>query len=318
MTLGVGSTKTGADSSGNQIVRQTGNIAVKGSEDLGGGLKANFEVQTAIGAHAATALNVSGAAASATTLGDRGLYANLQGGFGTVQVGRANSAVRSLWGAIGDVSQLAVVSGLSAGAGASGDAGARVIYGDAYSNYVAYATPSFNGFSASVAQAQVDNGTTPSARGDALSYSLQYANGPLTVGYNLTDSKQTAAATSTASTEAYKMHTLLASYDFGVAKIGYTNQSIKLASGTNPGDANALTVSVPMGAGNIGFGTGKRSAAGQSNLSFGDNVKQNFVGYRYNLSKRTNVQVVYNKIDREGATVTNDVKETHVLLAHTF
>ena len=44
MLLGLGTTKTGAASSGTQMSRQTGNIAFKGTEDLGGGLKASFDV----------------------------------------------------------------------------------------------------------------------------------------------------------------------------------------------------------------------------------------------------------------------------------
>jgi predicted porin len=154
VVLGVGMTETDTTSTGPQIVRQTGNIAFKGTEDLGGGLKANFEVQTSIGAVAATSLNVNGAAAGATTLGDRGMYANVQGGFGTVTVGRTASAIRALFGAIGDVSRIAVAAnGLSAGNSvgssnaAGGDAGAFAIYGDAYVNNVSYVSPTMNGFS---------------------------------------------------------------------------------------------------------------------------------------------------------------------------
>ena len=311
MLLGIGSTKTGSTNTSNQLVRQTGNIAFKATEDLGGGLKANFEVQTSIGAIAASSLNVAGAAATALALGDRGAYVNVQGGFGTVQAGRAASAVRALFGAIGDVSRIGVVSsnGLSAGNSTSssdangGDANAFVIYGDAYSNFVSYTSPTVSGFTAAIALVPVDGNTT--ATKDTMSYTVQYANGPLAAAYNLTDSRQTSAgqyitqgtnsgtATGTAdlgyiaAVGAYKMTTLLASYDLGVAKFGVTRQSINLATGVNPGAGTSFTVNVPMGQGSIGAGYGNRTNTAVSDLQFGDGVKQSFIGYRYDLSKRT-------------------------------
>ena len=122
--------------------------------------------------------------------------------------------------------------------------------------------------------------------------------------------------TDTAKNGGQKVTTVLASYDLGIAKVGLTHQSISMQTGVNPGAGVAMTVSVPVGPGNIGFGYGKRSAETQASASFGDDVKQTFVGYRYNLSKRTNVQAVYNKIDRTGTTT--DLKETHLIVAHTF
>ena len=112
------------------------------------------------------------------------------------------------------------------------------------------------------------------------------------------------------------MTTLLASYDLGVAKFGITRQTISLATGQNPGAGTAFTVNVPLGQSSIGAGYGNRTNTAVTDLQFGDGVKHTFVGYRYDLSKRTNVQAVWAKIDRQGATY--DVTMNHILLGHSF
>jgi len=315
--LALGKTEIGTADSGLQIARQTGNLNFAGTEDLGGGLRAGFQLQTSIGSIA-----TSNGASAPATLGDRGANVTLSGGFGTVFLGRGASAVRSLWGAIGDVSQLPVVSGLSAGntgtaatapiALAAGDQQARVIYGDAYSNYAAFTSPSMSGFTVSVALVPVQSTSTNVGTGvaqkDTMSYTLQYAAGPLAAAVNLTDAGATGG---------YKMTTALASYDLGVVKVGVTHQSIDLnAGGVNPGSASAITAAAPVGAGLVSVGYGRRSASTSTDTNFGDDVKQGFVGYRHNLSKRTAMSLVYNKINRAGTAY--DVKETHLVVGHTF
>ena len=317
--LALGKTVKGADSSGLQIARQTGNLQFAGTEDLGGGLKAGFQLQTAIGGVATTNTDYTktdlASVANRTILGDRAANMTLSGGFGTVFLGRGNTAIRSLWGAIGDVSNLPVTTGVSDGGFGAGDTKSRVIYGDTFSNYVGYSSPAMNGFSFSVAVAPMqttiaggaviqDAGNTDATK-DTLSYSLQYTNGPLNAAVNITDMAQTGGA---------KITTALASYDFGIAKVGLTSQSISLNDGTtNPGNATYVTAMFPVGPGNLSAGMGKRAAAASA---VGDDVKQTFVGYKYMFSKRTSISAVYNKLDR--AATAYDVKETQLIVGHTF
>jgi len=225
---------------------------------------------------------------------------------------------------IADVSNLPVVTGLSGSSSAAkdvtvdgvytvaaGDTNARIIYGDTYANQVAYQSPSISGFTFSfgvvpVQTVETSVGNTAATK-DTLSYVLAYSNGPLNASVNLTDS---------AGGTAYKQTTIVANYDFGIAKIGFANQSISMATGVNPGNGTMVTAFVPLGNGNIGAGYGRRSAAVQASSSFGDDVKQSFVGYKYNLSKRTTLSATYNKINRTGTAT--DLKETHVLVGHSF
>jgi len=324
MVLGVGTSEYGTANSGLQIVRQTGNIQFAGSEDLGGGLKAGFQLQTAIGAAATSDTTVS-IAANRTLLGDRQANLTLSGGFGTVLVGKANTGVKTLMG-VADVSGLPVYTGISASSSAAtteasngvyvnagDDANARIIYGDTFANQVGYASPAMNGFTVSVGV--VPSQTVNTSVGndgitkDNMSYSLAYANGPIAANVNFLDAVN--------GTAPYQMTTIAANYDLGVVKFGVAQQSIRPDSGVSPGNGTMITANVPMGAGAFGLGYGRRTAAtSQFSANFGDNVKQSFFGYKHNLSKRTAISAVYNQIDRTGTTT--DLKETHIMVGHSF
>jgi len=331
LLLGVGTTEIGTANSGMQVVRSTGNIQFAGTEDLGGGLKAGFQIQTTLGNAGVTNINnttvtdANGAAATRTLLGDRASNITLSGGFGTVLIGRGNTGVKNAMGVAG-VAGLGVINDLSAGSSAAttliddgayvnagSDANARIIYGDTYSNQVAYASPTMNGFTVSVGIAPSQTVTTGVGNDgitkDNMSYSLAYANGPLAVNVNFLDAA--------AGTAPYQMTTVAASYDLGVIKIGVGQQSIRPDSGVSPGNGTMITANVPMGAGAFGFGYGRRTAATQFSANFGDDVKQTYFGYKHNLSKRTSIAAVYNQIDRSAASGT-DLKETHILVGHSF
>ena len=324
LVLGVGTTEIGTASSGLQVARSTGNLSFDGSEDLGGGMKAGFRVQSSLGAQA-TSDTTTSVAAVRSLLGDRGIYLTVSGGFGTVLAGRAATGIKGVMG-VADVSSISLIQGVSGSSSAAtvtatdgrvalaaGDASAKIIYGDTWTHQVAYQLPTISGFTFSVGitPSQTvetgigDNGDTR----DAVSYSANYSNGPLNIAANFTDS-QTGTAPS-------KLTTIAANYDLGVAKIALTSQSIRLATGTSPGNGMLFTANVPMGANSIGFGYGRRVASDSSHASYaGDDVKQTFIGYRHNLSKRTNIQAIYNNIDKSGTS--SDQKETHIVIGHSF
>jgi len=183
----------------------TQSLGFSGSEDLGGGLKAGFKVETTINTASSTSLNAAGQTAtfSDTTVWsgtpfNSEQFLSLSGGFGTVRAGVPNAAIFRAQGisqpfGTGDGSGysstysrlgytgsygLSGFQGLAAGSG-------NVLRVIRMNNTIQYETPVMSGFSA---MAEVafgnDNQTSTTAfsanTGSFMGVLLNYANGPLT------------------------------------------------------------------------------------------------------------------------------------------
>ena len=186
-------------------------LTIAGSEDLGGGLKANFQLQltpdfaTGNGVSGAAANQMDGLNASAHSVsGAQQAYVGLAGGFGEVQAGRVNTNALDAWG-VGSVFGTALGSGYGGTGGAmfsrSISGAPATIYNTAptrFNNAIRYISPSFNGFSGSLLYVPKVNkaggavaGTQAAGQSDAVSTNregvtdlgLKYSNGPLNIAY---------------------------------------------------------------------------------------------------------------------------------------
>jgi len=115
--------------SGTQINSRSSRLGVKGSEDLGNGLKAVYKLEFGV--------DVGGTG----NLSNRNQYVGLAGGFGTVLMGRHNTPLKMAqgkdffnWSPTGDIKKM------SGGLGALGQGGENRL-----SNVLAYVSPSFSG-----------------------------------------------------------------------------------------------------------------------------------------------------------------------------
>lgn len=193
-----------------QMVVDSGGVSdsrwgIKGSEDLGGGLKANFLLEKGFdvdsGKETGSGFN-------------RQAYVGFSGGFGEVKLGNVYTAYDDISG-----SSTAVFD--SALAPANGPAGVWLStgYNGNPGNNVYYVTPSFGGFSAAVSYALGENKTSGATKvGDGsasavTSLNAQYAAGPLFVGFGYQTEAPKGGGTSTDFTR------LAATYDLGVAKV---------------------------------------------------------------------------------------------------
>ncbi|WP_255408654.1 porin [Limnohabitans sp. G3-2] len=308
-------------SDGTDTVKQSGlnsiasgsRFGFKGTEDLGGGLKANFLMEYSVQPDEAT-----------TSMANRQSYVGLEGDFGSVNLGRQYTLHHGVQGGadlIGNVTAAGWIGGM--------DSRVR------QSNAITYKTPTFNGFSAS---AQVGFGESVQLNGSAkeneqTSLGLNYANGPLALAYAYEKVKNTSVlardlagtafdVAAIAGADSWKANALSASYDFGVAKVAYLNNSTKADDTTFNAKfaANNFAVSVPFGSftalATVGNGKIKVDGVDDTKLSAYQ------LGLTYALSKRTTAYSYIGETKFKDVSVTPNetikYSTTAVGVRHTF
>jgi predicted porin len=138
-------------------------LGVKGTEDLGMGLKASFNFEQAV--------NIETGATESTTW-QRAAWVGLSGAFGSVRLGRSLSP--SFYGVA--AWELTGTANYSVTYGTFGSAGGNT----RNNSEIAYTTPNMGGFSATLGYvAEDDNGGA--AVGNRVDGNLIYGNGPLVV-----------------------------------------------------------------------------------------------------------------------------------------
>lgn len=313
-----------------RVVSNSSHIGFKGEEDLGNGLKALFQLETALtyGNNADTNGGTNGLNSAANFGASRDSFLGLSGAFGSVKVGTLTGPYRAQGNA------------LSYAPGASGVAYTGAIYGtiggvktgtdDRTSNAIAYVSPTVNGFNATLLYAAAGNrntdGAATSVNGKEWQLGLQYAIGGLTLGYahvtrnevqfsTLAAALNGAVAVGTPYSDELKANRLTGKYNFGQGtsivalwdKQKYENSAAALVA--NP---SAERTAWMVGAGHQ-FGRSLVSVeyarAKEVELSTGDladsDAKQWSLAYSYDLSKRTKVRAYWTKIDNGSASASN-------------
>ncbi|MDI1246466.1 MAG: porin [Rhodoferax sp.] len=237
---------------------------VKGSEDLGGGLKANFKFEQGF--------KLDDGSAAAGQAFSREAYVGFSGGFGEVKLGKVWTAYDDVSGASNAVfdSALAPMNNVFASTGYAGNPG----------NTIYYATPSFSGFSGAVSYSLGENKTAVTSASSVTSVSLSYGAGPLAAqfGYQVED---TAVANDT------KFTRLGGSYDFGVATAKATYGKVTNVGNVSGADTTEYQIGVdfPVSA---ALTVSASYAKSDDNAKAGDQSRTGYgVAVSYTLSKRT-------------------------------
>lgn len=201
-------TKIAASANG---VLNNGNsrFGLRGSEDLGGGLKANFNIEAAV--------NLANGATDANMF-QRAAYVELAGGFGSVRAGRSLSPqfyAIATYELTGTANYSAVANTFGFGGGSRNDA------------MIAYSTPNMGGFGATLGTKLAGN----NAGNAKTDLNVRYVAGPLAAALGYDKTSGGVASTS-----------IGASYNLGMAKVavGFYDPAV-LAKGFSVG------VSAPVG-----------------------------------------------------------------------
>jgi predicted porin len=319
--LGFVKSNAAANVNGGSLSLNQGNgsrLGFRGSEDLGGGVKANFQIEHRFTADTGTVTN--------NNFWQGRSWVGLSGGFGEIRLGReytpsffvALAADPWGWGYFRN------------GDGLSVDYTHANVGNARQANAFTYISPSLGGF-----QAQLQVGlkeTTAAGRGNNIGFSAVYAGGPVYVGLGYQKNKNgqpvtgstvatpavagstanpsgcpagttsvsavsasvvTAASVASANTacpasygvaaNTSSLVTLTGKYDLGFLKLYGNYNTGKPTSTAAKNKAAVLGLTAPLGAGELRFAYSKLDVGGGTT---GDK-KIIAVGYGYNLSKRT-------------------------------
>ena len=262
-------------------------LGMRGSEDLGGGMAAIFNIETRFDADTGAAQSFNVLMPSGTTTGNRFWGARslvgLKGGFGQLTLGReyttaflGSQLINDPWGWDTVVSG---TPGAGLNAALTGGGIARV-RNDSAATY----NFSMSGFSFGAQMAEATD-TINRFQKKPYNFSAGYAGGPFTANFGYEKTGQVGAA-------AAQWTTVGGSFNMGVAKLG-------ASFGTGKTVANAknqslmVTATAALGQGELRASVGQLTTDPAGAVGKSDLAKGFGLGYHYALSKRTTLYTDY-------------------------
>jgi len=338
---GVAGTGESFSLAGTQNARTSSRLGFRGTEDLGGGLRAGFTYEIGINADRATTGNAETRLANLS----------LTGGFGTVVVGTFMNAFDTVRG----FSPATGVGGAVPGGDFTQMHGAALVerFDSRTQNAIAYVSPAFSGFTFSAGVVNEEHTTAAAAarKYDGFILGLGYSQGPLTahfafgqldVGYH---APLSAAGTIPAATNS-AVNPLNAEVQNWALGVRYTLPQVVLSfiyedselslPGALVSEFNAWEIGArfPMGAfaPYITYGQGEintlrdrtgGTALGAAAFARNEGVNDTSawqIGTTYNLSTRTWIYAAVGEFQRDQANGTNNTKSDGFALGlvHTF
>jgi predicted porin len=264
-------------------------IGFTGSEDLGGGLKAEFALETFIGADTGSYLANN---ASSTGFWGRASWIGLGGSFGRVIIGQYDTPlfVSGLsYNPFGSSMLLSPTMrhyyGLSLGVAGTG----RTLTTDTgWVNSLTYETPNLSGFTATAQWSPKESST--SGTKDSFTLGAAYNAGPLSLMAVYADHGMTDVNAAYAGKQ--KVWALNASYDFAVAKGFFQYTSVDNSNTSVDDAAWQIGATVPVSpSGNVMVSYGELKEDTTATTTTKNKIFS--LGYDHSLSKRTGAYVAF-------------------------
>jgi predicted porin len=267
---------------------------MKGSEDLGGGLKANFDFQQGI------SLDTGAGTSTAATAFSRQSWVGVSGGFGAVRLGRTTTPFDDVAGASHAVFDSALSPTVRVFATSA--------YVGRYNNMMYYQAPDMGGFSGAIAYGLGEDKTATTSASSNMDFNLTYAAGPLSLqfAYQTLDIANTVALPNDK-----KFMVLGAKYAFGPATLKANYGKADNIGNAANFDATDLQIGVDYAV-SPALTVSASYAKSDDNKTAGqfESARKGFgLAAAYTLSKRT---FVYGGFESDSATVANtsDTKTT--------
>ena len=289
-------TQSGQSQKTTGLVNNASRWGLRGTEDLGGGMKALFQLESGFGSDTGLLTNNPSTTPTAG-LFNREAFVGLSSNFGTIRFGRITSP---LYFASADY-----ISMHNHDTGTSSDTlfnfGATGVNNN---NTVAYKTPDFGGGNVEVAYSFAAGFFPSNPAGfqelpgsnnqTNLQVAINWGNGPLQLGggYAKMEDK-----TGTPNTDT-DMWVIRALYEFGALTLGAYYEFSNFNSGTVEADRGNFRLSAMYTMGASEFHLNYGMADDLSNIN-DSSANQWTIAYNYNLSKRTKVYAFYTQVDQD-------------------
>ena len=270
----------------------TSELFLAGTEDLGGGLKAGFNLRSAVNADTGTTTGNS-------QFWNRRATVSLMGNFGEIRLGRDyaptfwNQTIFDVFGTNG-VGSSRNIPQFEVGLG-------RAVRLD---NSIGYFLPSNLGGVYGQAMAAASEGApaSPTAVGNFGRYlggRLGYATGRFNAALAYADQRLDAAV----GQPSHKTVSIGGSYDLAVVKLmGYYHREMESYTGVDKKENRfSLSAMIPFGQSEIHVG-GEQSKLNNQLTGTSTKVSQFALGYVYNLSKRTALYTTASRLSNSGPT----------------